>query len=75
MNLTLTKNYMDTLTVIDTVIEYIEYGEPTGLVSDALIYVDPVTGDDVIAEPYSITSGGDTHYYNRVLPEEYREQS
>lgn len=67
----LTKNYIDNLTVIDTVIEYIE----TGLVSDALVYIDPVTGDDVIAEPYSIISGGAVHYYNRVLPEEYREQS
>lgn len=71
----LTKNYMDSLTVSSTVIEYIEYGEPTGLVSDALVYIDPVTGDDVIAEPYSIISGGAVHYYNRVLPEEYREQA
>lgn len=71
----LTKKYMDTLTVLDTVIEYMENGAPSGLVSDALVYIDPVTGDDIIAEPYSIISGGAVHYYNRVLPEEYKEQA
>lgn len=71
----LTKDYMDSLTIIDTVIEYMENGMPTGLVSNALIYIDPATGDDIIAEPYGIMDGGAIHYYNRVSPEEYREQS
>lgn len=70
----LTKNYMDSLGVVDTVIDYLDdNGDRTGLRSYALVYLD--NGNDVLAEPYSLehdlVGNVNVHYYNRELPQGY----
>ena len=77
---TLTKGYMDSLGVVDTVIDYLDdNGVATGLRSYALIYIDEdpdLDGNyDVLAEPYSLEhdleGNVNVHYYNRELPHSY----
>ena len=79
-NLNLTKNYMDSLKVLDTVIDYLDdNGDRTGLRSYALVYVaeneDSSAGYDVLAEPYSVdydlSGNRSVHWYSRELPESY----
>lgn len=78
--LNLKKGYMDSLGVVDTVIDYLDdNGVATGLRSYALVYIDKepdLEGNyDVLAEPYSLEHDLDgnvnVHYYNRELPESY----
>lgn len=80
LKLNLTKKYMDSLMVIDTVIDYLDdNGIATGLRSYALVYIDEdpdINGNyDVLAEPYSLEHDLDgnvnVHYYNRELPHSY----
>ena len=80
LNLNLTKNYMDSLKVLDTVIDYLDdNGVATGLRSYALVYIDTepdLNGNyDVLAEPYSVdydlSGNRSVNWYNRELPESY----
>lgn len=76
MNSLLDKNYMDTLTVLDTVIEYLDGDEDrSGLKSYALVYVDNNLDSDVLAEPYSLEhdlkGNVNVRYYNREVPHSY----
>lgn len=79
-NLNLTKNYMDSLKVLDTVIDYLDdNGVATGLRSYALVYLDndpDLDGNyDVLAEPYTVgydlSGNRSVNWYNRELPESY----
>lgn len=70
----LTKGYMDSLKVLDTVIDYLDdNGDRTGLRSYALVYVD--NDNDILAEPYSVgydlAGNRSVHWYNRELPTSY----
>lgn len=70
----LTKKYMDSLKVLDTIIDYLDDdGIATGLRSYALVYLN--NGNDVLAEPYSLehdlVGNVNVHYYNRELPTSY----
>ena len=74
MNKNLTKNYMDSLMVLDTVIDYLDdNGDRSGLKSYALVYLDH--DNDVLAEPYSLehdlVGNVNVHYYNREVPNNY----
>lgn len=74
--LNLTKKYMDSLKILDTVIDYLDdNGDRSGLKSYALVYVDNENDNDVLAEPYSlehdVVGNVNVHYYNRELPENY----
>lgn len=79
-NLNLTKGYMDSLKVLDTVIDYLDdSGVATGLRSYALVYIDKypdLDGNyDVLAEPYSLEhdlkGNVNVNWYSRELPESY----
>ena len=79
-NLNLTKKYMDSLKILDTVIDYLDdNGIATGLRSYALVYIDKepdLNGNyDVLAEPYSLehdlSGNRSVFWYNRELPESY----
>lgn len=76
----LTKGYMDSLKVLDTVIEYLDdNGDRSGLKSYALVYVakdEDFSADyDVLAEPYSVdydlSGNRSVNWYNRELPASY----
>lgn len=76
----LEKSYMDSMKVVDTVIDYLDdNGERSGLVSYALVYISEVpdfNGNyDILAEPYSVgydlAGNAFVSWYNRELPESY----
>lgn len=74
--LNLKKSYMDNLTILDSIIEYLDdNGDRTGMKSYALVYVDNENDNDVLAEPYSLehdlAGNVNVRYYNRELPQSY----
>ena len=78
--LNLTKGYMDSLKILDTVIDYLDdNGDRSGMKTYALVYVakdEDFSADyDVLAEPYSLEHDLDgnvnVHYYNREVPRSY----